>query len=175
MNYAIKTVANLMVLSVITAPKTKGQDILEVKVLFDEEKDKIAIEMQKIGEKKNSPGFVRDGNNVKDSEALILIGLKPHKSCGFNCKACGFEDCMEFDKTKKKGEFKGPNCAYRLLDMGIALGSAVKTASLHNVDNRIMYRVGVAAMRLNIMESNFIMGIPLSASGKNIFFDRKTQ
>lgn len=175
MNNGIETVANLMVLSAVTAPKTKGQDILEVKVLLGEEKDKIANEMQKIGENRSSSGFIRDGNNVKDSDALVLIGLKPHKSCGFNCKACGFEDCEEFDGIKKEGEFKGPNCAYRLLDMGIALGSAVKTASLHNVDNRIMYRVGMAAMRLNIIESNFVMGIPLNASGKNIFFDRKTQ
>ena len=42
-------------------------------------------------------------------------------------------------------DFKGPNCMLRLLDLGIALGSAVKTAQIHNVDNRIMYRAGVAA------------------------------
>jgi uncharacterized ferredoxin-like protein len=173
MDYAMKTVADLMALSAVTAPKTKGQDLLEIKVLFGEEKDKVANEMQKIGEERSNPGFVRDGNNVKESEALILIGLKPHKSSGFNCKACGYENCDEFDKAREEGDFKGPNCAFRLLDLGIALGTAVKTASLHNVDNRIMYRVGVALMRLGIMESNIVMGVPLSVSGKNIFFDRK--
>jgi len=60
----------------------------------------------------------------------------------------------------------------RLLDLGIALGSAVKTAQIHNVDNRIMYRAGAAAKRLGMMKSNVIMGIPLSVSGKNIYFDR---
>jgi uncharacterized ferredoxin-like protein len=34
-----------------------------------------------------------------------------------------------------RGLFRGPLCAYRLLDIGIAIGSAEKTASLLNVDN----------------------------------------
>ncbi len=173
MQEAVKTVADLMVLSAITAPKTRGQDILEIKVLYGEEKDRVAEEMLKIAEERNISGYTRDGNNVKNSDALLLVGLKDHKSCGFDCKACGFETCEEFENIKTQGDFKGPNCAFRLLDLGIALGSAVKTSSLHNVDNRIMYRVGVALMRLDIMESNIVMGVPLSVTGKNIYFDRK--
>jgi uncharacterized ferredoxin-like protein len=50
----------------------------------------------------------------------------------------------------------------------------VKTASILNVDNRIMYRVGTAAMKLGLMpEATIIMGIPISAKGKSIYFDRK--
>ena len=60
-----------------------------------------------------------------------------------------------------------------VLDLGIALGSAVKTASMLNVDNRIMYTVGAAAKRLNLMDADIIIGVPLSVSGKNIFFDRR--
>jgi uncharacterized ferredoxin-like protein len=58
--------------------------------------------------------------------------------------------------------------------MGIALGSAAKMAMEMNVDNRIMYRIGVAARRLgHLPESSVVMGIPLSAKGKNIYFDRR--
>ncbi len=172
MQKAIETVADLMALSAVTAPKTRGQDILEIKVLLSEDKDRVAEEMLTIAQERNNPGFTRDGKCVQNSSALLLIGLSPHESSGFDCKACGFESCKEFDGVKTQGEFKGPNCAFRLLDMGIAMGSAVKTASIHNVDNRIMYRVGVAVMRMGIMESNFVMGVPLSVSGKSIFFDR---
>jgi uncharacterized ferredoxin-like protein len=56
--------------------------------------------------------------------------------------------------------------------MGIALGSAVKTASLLNIDNRIMYRAGVAAREMGLIDADFVMGIPLSATGKSIYFDR---
>jgi uncharacterized ferredoxin-like protein len=42
-----------------------------------------------------------------------------------------------------------------------------------NADNRIMYRAGVAARDMGLVDWDFVMGIPLSATGKNIFFDRK--
>jgi uncharacterized ferredoxin-like protein len=58
--------------------------------------------------------------------------------------------------------------------LGIALGSAVKTASYLNVDNRVMYRAGTAAKRLGYLAgSSVVMGIPISASGKSIYFDRR--
>jgi uncharacterized ferredoxin-like protein len=70
-------------------------------------------------------------------------------------------------------EFRGPQCAWRLQDLGIAVGSAVKTLSMLNVDNRIMYRVGVVARKMGLFDCDVSVGIPLSATGKNIFFDRK--
>ena len=39
-------------------------------------------------------------------------------------------------------------------------------------DNRVMYRVGVSAKRLGLSKGRISHGIPLSATGKNIFFDR---
>ena len=60
-----------------------------------------------------------------------------------------------------------------VLDLGIAIGSAVKTASMLNIDNRIMYSIGATAMKMKLMDADMIIGIPLSATGKNIFFDRK--
>ena len=49
----------------------------------------------------------------------------------------------------------------------------MKTASLLNVDNRIMYRIGVLARKMGFTQDDVVMGIPLSAQGKNIYFDRK--
>ena len=51
-------------------------------------------------------------------------------------------------------------------------GLAVKVAGMHNVDNRIMYRAGVLARELGQIDADFVMGIPLSAIGKSIYFDR---
>jgi uncharacterized ferredoxin-like protein len=36
-----------------------------------------------------------------------------------------------------------------------------------------MYRVGAAARDMGLVDWDFVLGIPLSATGKNIFFDRK--
>lgn len=41
---------------------------------------------------------------------------------------------------------------------GVALGSAAKTASIHNVDIRIMCRIGVAAKNLEILDAMVIIG-----------------
>jgi uncharacterized ferredoxin-like protein len=60
-----------------------------------------------------------------------------------------------------------------MADLGIAVGSAVKTASLLNLDNRVMYTAGVAARSLGwVGECSVAYGIPVSVTGKNIFFDR---
>lgn len=77
--------------------------------------------------------------------------------------------------NKRSTHFSGPNCAIRITDLGIAVGSAVKTAQIHNVDNRIMYSGGVAALDLGLLEKECTVAyaIPLSATGKNIFFDRE--
>jgi uncharacterized ferredoxin-like protein len=43
-----------------------------------------------------------------------------------------------------------------------------------NIDNRVQQRVGAAARALGYIECEVAMGIPISISGKSIFYDRKT-
>ena len=170
---AIDVVAQLMEISAITAPKSKGENFVQTRVLKGDTLRDLADAMVEFGKKAKKKDFDRDGQNVAQSEAVVLIGIKDAAPLGLNCGACGFPDCKSLDRQEKVGaEFTGPVCAFRLLDMGIALGSAVKTASTHNVDNRIMYRVGVVARDMHLVDWDFVMGIPLSVTGKSIFFDR---
>ena len=169
-------VSRLMLVSARTAPKSGGVDDILTVLVFGKEKDSLAAEMEKIGEERSISGFGRDAGNVRNSEAVVLIGVRGTKKFGMNCGACGYADCDEFEKAEKKAgqDFTGPTCIFKALDLGIAMGSAAKTANILNVDNRIMYRIGVAARRLKMMpEASVIMGIPVSAKGKNIYFDRK--
>lgn len=166
-------VAEMMGLAAVTAPKTKGENYVAVKILQGQVVQDLAQAMVAFGERSKKANFDRDAKNVADSQAVVLIGLENPNTAGLNCGACGFPTCDELlDQTPYEGEFRGPMCAYRLLDMGIALGSAVKTAGLFNVDNRIMYRIGVAARQMGLVEWHFVMGVPLSVSGKSIYFDR---
>jgi len=61
----------------------------------------------------------------------------------------------------------------RMMDIGVALSSAAKTASLLNVDNRVQQRVGAAARALGFINAEVVMGIPVSITGKSIYFDRQ--
>lgn len=171
----MEIVAGLMELSARTAPKASGQDYVESKILTGDILDQLADEMAKFGQEVKKVNFDRDGNNVRNSDAVLLLSLKEPRDAGLNCGACGYEDCISYRSAgKKEGpEFKGPICAWRLLDLGIALGSAVKTASILNTDNRIMYRVGVVARKMGLIEGDIVVGIPISATGKSIYFDRK--
>ena len=83
-----------------------------------------------------------------------------------NCGYCGFPTCGE--------RTPGVPCAMNTIDVGIAVGSACATAADLRLDTRVMYSVGYAALKSGWMpECNYIIGIPVSASSKNPFFDRK--
>ena len=95
----------------------------------------------------------------------MLIGAeKTYRGVGV-CGFCGFGNCAGCKAA-------GGNCGFAYVDLGIAVGSAVAEAAIDMVDNRIMYSAGKAAEEL--YDSNVLwMGVPLSVSGKSIFFDRK--
>ncbi|MCX7839659.1 MAG: DUF2148 domain-containing protein [Anaerolineae bacterium] len=167
----LQTVTDLMQVAARTAPKSGGKDFVVVKVIEGDDCKRLADEMIKFGEKTQKKNFDRDARNVAASPAVVLIGIKDAKSVDLNCGACGFDLCND-RVPAEHSEFVGPQCAFRLLDMGIAIGSAVKTAAMLNVDNRIMYRAGVVARAMGLIDADFVMGIPLSVTGKSIYFDR---
>ncbi|WP_138263163.1 ferredoxin domain-containing protein [[Clostridium] hylemonae] len=154
-----------------TAPKAKGVDEILTLVLTGEEKNLLADKMEEMGVRyfkdKAFVWYGRDAENVRKSQAVVLIGArKSYRGVG-QCALCGFKNCEECKKA-------GGNCAHLFLDLGIALSSAVLKASGDNVDNRMMWSAGKAAAEMQYVEGEaFWIGIPLNASGKNIYFDRK--
>jgi uncharacterized ferredoxin-like protein len=167
--------ANLMVVSARTAPKSGGRDDILTAVVYGREVEEIAADMEKIAVERQQEGWAQQAREIRASEVIVLIGVRSTISYVTNCGACGYESCEAFNKApKQRGQdFDGPSCIFKTLDLGIAVGSAARTASLLNADNRIFYRIGAAAMRLNYMpEASTIMGIPLTATGKNPYFDR---
>ena len=152
-----------------TAPKACGIDHLETAVLTGEDKDRIASEMRKIGDNAGESGkfFCRDADNVDKSAAVVIIGAKYEtRGLGEKCRLCGFKDCAACEEA-------GAACVFTSIDLGIALGSAVSLVADNRVDNRIMFTIGQAAARLGLLgDHKLIMGIPLSASGKSVFYDR---
>ncbi|MDD1716632.1 MAG: DUF2148 domain-containing protein [Methanoregulaceae archaeon] len=173
----VMQVAGFMALSARTAPKAKGEDFIVTRVLSGDEITTLARAMRSYGEEHGIGFFIRDAGNMAASAGCLLIGVRGQEAAGVNCQGCGYANCdamVESLKGRSEGTpYTGPNCVLRVTDLGIAAGSAVKTASLHNVDNRIMYSAGAAARLLGWLGGSTIaLGIPLSVSGKNIFFDR---
>lgn len=174
---AVRTIANLMTVSVRTAPKGKGIDTIETKVLYGPELAELSREMEAVGSRIGFQFFMRDAKNITAASTCVLIGCHGDQHVGLNCGGCGFNTCKEmaeaFSNRNASTLFKGPVCAIRMADLGIAIGSAVKTAQIHNADNRVFFSAGVAALSLGHLPGcTTAYAIPLSVTGKNIFFDR---
>jgi uncharacterized ferredoxin-like protein len=173
-------VAQLMAASARTAPKGGGKDFLEI-VVIEAEQDlkKIAAAMKDYAPRSTNEAYwLRDAANIENSQALVLIGLAKANLAGYDCGGCGFPTCKEFEQNRrlqdKEMGYTGPHCIMRMMDIGVALASAAKTASLMNVDNRVQQRVAAAARALGYIKAEVAMGIPVSVSGKSIYYDRST-
>lgn len=170
----------LMAASARTAPKAGGKDFIEIVVITSEEDLKrIAESMKEYAPKSTNEAYwLRDASNIENSQALLLIGLSKPVTAGYDCGGCGYPTCAEFSKNRQLHEknmgYTGPHCIMRMMDIGVALSSAAKTAGLLNIDNRVQQRVGAAAKAIGLIKAEVVMGIPVSISGKSIYFDRQT-
>ena len=168
-----------MAASARTAPKAGGKDFIEIVVITEKDDlQRIAEAMKGYApQSSNEPFWLRDASNIENSDALVLVGLKEFNVAGYDCGACGHSSCAEFKEHREILEtemgYKGPQCALRMMDIGVALASAAKTAGLLNVDSRVQQRVGAAARALGTIQAEVVMGIPISITGKSIYFDRK--
>lgn len=173
-------VAQLMAASARTAPKAGGKDFLEIAVIsLEDDLKKIAQAMRDYAPHSTNEAFwLRDAANIENCQALVLVGLGKSAGAGYDCGACGYPTCTEFLKNRQMMEkdmgYSGPHCVMRMMDIGAALVSAAKTASLLNLDNRVQQRVGAAAKAIGLIKAEVAMGIPVGIYGKSIFFDRST-
>lgn len=148
-----------------TAPKGKGVDIIEVALITDDDIKRLSEQMIALHEENGMKFFLRDADNILSAECILLIGTH-ELAPGLNCGHCGFPACAERPA--------GVPCAINCVDVGIAIGSACATAADHRVDTRVMFSAGLAAQRLDILKGcRQVFAIPVSASSKNPFFDRK--
>lgn len=164
-NENIKDIAKMLMTAARTAPKARGTDNLVLAVATDDSIAEIAEKMRQLAVEREMPFFDRDAENVMNSAAIVLFGMKI-SPLGLNCAACGYKTCGEKPKNVP--------CFFNANDMGIAIGSAVSLAADMRVDNRVMFSVGQAVMELGMMpEAEMVLALPLSVKGKSIFFDRK--
>ena len=158
-------IAQQMMIAARTAPKGKGGDIIEVAMVTESNIRILSDTMKQMYEENGFKFFLRDADNILNAECIILIGTREHPQ-GLDCGHCGFEAC--------NARTEGVPCAINSVDVGIAIGSACSVAADHRVDTRVMFSAGLAAQRLDWLDGcKQVYAIPVSASSKNPFFDRK--
>lgn len=162
------SVAKQMMTAARTAPKGKGFDIVEIALVAgDEEIQRLSDLTRQKGEDTGLKFMLRDSENILQADVIVLIGTRTQVQ-GLNCGYCGVPTCVE------KLQNDAMPCAINMVDLGIAVGSAVATAADLRVDTRIMFSVGFAIKEMGYLpDCHSIYAIPVSASSKNPFFDRK--
>ena len=156
--YVLQAVRQMMT-AARTAPKGKGIDIIEVAMVTDEDIKRLSEELVIMSGETGLKFFLRDADNILQAEAIMIAGTRQQVQ-GLNCAHCGFPTCVEKPEAVP--------CAINSVDLGIA------TASDLRMDTRVMFSAGLAAQRLGMLgDCKCVMAIPVSASSKNPFFDRK--
>jgi len=154
-------VIDLMNISAQTSPKSSG-NFLDTMVLDESEKEMLTEELYQLSDEFQDETYSEEGDLVNSSDEVLLIGLKDHPSLGLDCRACGFESCENFDDADHTEKiFEGPNCIFKILDLGISIGHALNTAETHNIDYQISIKGGLAAKSLGLMDSRVCLAVPI--------------
>jgi uncharacterized ferredoxin-like protein len=177
-----------MAAAAVTAPKSGGQLFLQGKHLFIEtvivdDHDtltQLADWMRARGKERREVIWFRDADVADAIDAALFVGLADWYPPNYDCGACGYATCAEFLHATKQLqddsaelEFAGPQCNLRDIDLGIAVGSAAKTAAIHSIDCRCQTRIAVAARKLGVIRADVAVALSLSLTHKAVGFDRR--
>src|SRR5712691_9961497 len=171
----VANVAKMCAVSAMTAPKSGGQlflkgskPFIETTIVQDKETlHRLAEWLRARGTKLKNPIFFRDADTTEKVDLILFIGLEKWYPPMYDCGACGYGTCNEFlratpahhTQESEDWEFLGPICQLRCVDLGIAVGSAAKLASMNNVDTRCQTRVAAAARHLGIIHSDLAVAL----------------
>lgn len=158
-------VARRMMTAIRTAPKAKGNDLIETVLVEGDDLRRLSDAMLALYDETSRPVYQRDAANILQGDAVVLVGIR-QQPMGLNCGHCGYPAC-----TAKPEQSP---CAFNSIDVGIAVGSACSVAADCRVDTRTLFSAGMGAMRLNLLpDCGQVLAIAVSATSKNPFFDRK--
>ena len=184
----VRHVAKLMAAAAITAPKSGGQlfiagkhNFIEIVIVDDPEtKTMLAEWIRARGKERREAIWFRDAQVAEAVDAILFVGLKDWYPPNYDCGACGYATCAEFlhetaglRRDSAELEFAGPTCNLRDVDLGIAVGSAAKTAAIHSIDCRCQTRVAVAARKTGVIDADIAVALSLSMTPKAVGFDRR--
>lgn len=187
----LRSVAGLCAVAAMTAPKSGGQLFLKgakpfIETVIIEEPatlKALASWLRGRGTRLREPVWFRDADTAEKLDLVLFIGLARWYPPQYDCGACGFSTCSQFTQHAPKHrlevadsddwQFAGPICQLRCIDLGIAVGSAAKIASINNIDTRCQTRIAAAARHLGVIQADLAVALSMSVSHKNIFFDKK--
>lgn len=177
-------VAKSVVQAVYKAPLTTGRLKARTEIVTGED---LVPFIETLGELAKVSQFIRwDYMTLKENyeagnpPVLVLIGADSTQSdLAWNCGACGFPTCKEFNAYAKENRGRGvvtggPTCNWKALDLGIACDWAAAAAYQQNVDNRVQGSTGCAAEILGYLPGcSSVIGLSLGPCKELVWYSRE--
>ena len=164
----ILDVANFCAMAAVKAPQMTGKIQVLTEIITDEDVDPI----EEILGIQAKTSIVAEGDYTTlrycrehgQRPVILLVGASGlrHSEMGWDCGACGFSTCEEFNKysdetaeavSKLRRRFHlGPQCAWKQVDLGGAMSWASAAAAEFNVENRMIASIWNVAKLVGYME-----------------------
>lgn len=165
----------------LKAPQITGRLKLQIEVLTEEKEMLPIVEMFDVFSEiqphaiQLAKGY-RQLFEAGEPPVMILFGADLTVSeMGWDCGACGFKTCVEFNKyARENRDFgvlgQGPSCNWKVLDFGTACCSACAAAAQYHVENRPAIFEGAFANMLGYVEGvSYVIALPL-VTGRELWF-----
>jgi len=179
----IVEVAKSIALAIHKAPQITGKTKIEAEIVWGEDLEPIIDVMGPVAKVMRYVQWdyetIKNCYEKGESPVIILIGGKISSSnLNWNCGACGFSTCKEFNAYSKEykggGQLGGPSCNWKVLDWAMACDWACASAWQHRVDNRIMGSVGFATNALGFMPNmDAQLGLALGPPRDMVYYSRE--
>ncbi len=181
---AVLESAKLAAAAAYRAPMLTGKLNLKTEIITDEDQDPIIDFFEAV--KSISPVMFFDYETLKyfrekgETLPILLLGADLTRSeLGWDCGACGFETCADFNayaKEKKGGTglmWGGPTCNWKLMDFSAACDFACASIAQCRLDCRAMGTIGAAAAGVGFLpDCSIRIGVPIGPPGDFIYFSR---
>ena len=175
-------IAKMAAMAALKAPQVANTEIRTL-ILTGEDVKPLAEILKVLGE---ASAFIYGDAlcGLKSFEAEtpiveLLIGADLTKSdLNWNCGACGFDTCAEFNRYSKEnfslGNFyAGPSCNWKVLDFGTAQSWAAASVWQYNVDNRTQASYGAAGLLAGHLEGcSACTGISIGPCRDTVWYSR---
>jgi len=176
-------IAKNIVLAIHKAPQITGKTQLEAEIIWGDDLEPIIEVLGPIGKAMRYVQWdyqtLKGCHEKGESPIIIAIGGKTNRSnLAWDCGACGFATCKEFNKYSKDqgggGQLGGPCCNWKVLDYAIACDWACASAWQYRVDNRIMGSVGFALNALNYLPNSDVkLGLAMGPPRDMVYYSRE--
>ena len=130
-----------------TAPKARGLDFIHTAVVTGEDLKNLADETERLGKEQGQDFYVRDADNLRKSQAVVLIGVT-YQQRGLNecCGWCNQTNCQGCRENQSV-------CVFDPVDLGIALGSGSQCGILKPRGQSDHVSVGKGALSLGMLRN----------------------